>query len=140
MIPAPKVTADHQRKRLQFARYHAAQVTHWTKIFSFLPRAYNDFRLSVATRKSGVCIDLTDIRRTGMTWGKEPEVFQEGLRGGSVMVRAAFCADGTIGLEFVTSHMNSINYQTVLNTKFLPYVGTTGRRGYVFQQESARIL
>lgn len=36
MALAPKVTTNNQRKGLQFARYHAAQVTDWTAIFSFL--------------------------------------------------------------------------------------------------------
>ena len=35
MAPAPKFTADHLRKRLQFARYDAARVTDWTKVSSF---------------------------------------------------------------------------------------------------------
>ena len=55
------------------------------------------------------------------------------------MVWAAFCADGTVGLEFVSSHMNSIDYQTVLNANLLSYLGTAGRGGHIFQQDNARV-
>ena len=55
------------------------------------------------------------------------------------MVWAAFCADSTIGLEFVSSHMNSTDYQTVLNANLLPYLGTAGRGGHIFQQDNTRV-
>ena len=64
---------------------------------------------------------------------------KRGFGGGSVMVWAAFCADGTVGLEFASTHMGSPNYQDVLNSKLLPYLNTAGHQGYVFQHDNAKI-
>ena len=53
------------------------------------------------------------------------------------MVWAAYSHDGTVSLEFVTSRMNSLDYQDVLQNNLLPYLHANPQM--TFQHDNAPI-
>jgi transposase len=55
------------------------------------------------------------------------------------MVWAAFCSLGTLDIAFVSTSMNSEEYQQVLNNHLLPYLRRFRRKPLVFQQDNASV-
>lgn len=55
------------------------------------------------------------------------------------MVWGAFCADGTLRLSFPSFRMNSMEYQSILETNLLPFLSKRRRRNLIFQQDNAAI-
>lgn len=71
---------------------------------------------------------------------KEPLVFSKrNFGGGSVMVWAAFNGYGKVGLAFVSSKMNSTDYQEVVGWALDHFLPQIGGRSIEFQQDNARI-
>lgn len=71
---------------------------------------------------------------------KYPLMFSKrNFGGGSQMVWAAFNANGTVALDFVSSKMRSSNYIDVLKDNLLPYLTKFPEDNFIFQQDNAPI-
>ena len=55
------------------------------------------------------------------------------------MVWAAFCAETTLAPKFVSSRMNSTEYQETLASSLLPFLEENKENRWVFQQDNAAI-
>lgn len=55
------------------------------------------------------------------------------------MVWAAFTASGTLDLRFVSSRMNSEDYQETLAASLVPFLKKNKRTNWTFQQDNASI-
>ncbi|GAB0087664.1 fat-like cadherin-related tumor suppressor homolog [Sergentomyia squamirostris] len=71
---------------------------------------------------------------------KEPRYFSKrNFGGGSLMIWGAFCAEGTLKLQFTSHKMKSRDYIIVLRSRILPFLPGDRRQNYIFQQDNARI-
>jgi hypothetical protein len=55
------------------------------------------------------------------------------------MVWAGFCVSGTLDLKFVSSRMNSEEYQQTLETSLVPFLGRNKHINWKYQQDNASI-
>lgn len=55
------------------------------------------------------------------------------------MVWGAFNSEGTVDVAFVSSKMNSSEYQRVLENNLLPYIRRFSRKKLVYQQDNASV-
>ena len=55
------------------------------------------------------------------------------------MVWGAFTACGTLKLAYTSSHMDSIEYQTVLSNHLLPFLRGRRRQSFTFMQDNAKV-
>lgn len=71
---------------------------------------------------------------------KGPRYFsRRNFGGGSLMVWGAFSALGKLDLAFTSSHMNSEDYQEVLQNHLIPFKNRFRRIPLLFQQDNAAI-
>ncbi|GAB0096980.1 hypothetical protein DMENIID0001_125670 [Sergentomyia squamirostris] len=71
---------------------------------------------------------------------KEPRYFSKrNFGGGSLMIWGAFCAEGTLKLQFTSHKMKSRDYINVLRSRILPFLPGDRRQNYIFQQDNERI-
>ncbi|KHJ89269.1 hypothetical protein OESDEN_10911 [Oesophagostomum dentatum] len=71
---------------------------------------------------------------------KEPMYFsRRNFGGGSLMIWGVFCGSRKVGLAFVSSRMDSTEYQEVLSSHLVPFLEEQGEQEYRFQQDNARI-
>uniref|UniRef100_A0A1I7WSK4 Transposable element Tc3 transposase n=1 Tax=Heterorhabditis bacteriophora TaxID=37862 RepID=A0A1I7WSK4_HETBA len=59
--------------------------------------------------------------------------------GRSLMVWAAFSSFGSLELVFVSTKMNSVDYQQVLENQLLLYHNRFPQKNFIFQQDNAAI-
>lgn len=74
-----------------------------------------------------------DIRKEHMFFSRR------NFGGGGIMVWGAFCSRGTLDLAFVSSKMNSIEYQQVLQTNLLPFTRRFRHQKFIYQQDNATV-
>lgn len=55
------------------------------------------------------------------------------------MVWGAFCADGTLELQFVSCRMNSAEYIRTLEMSLVPFLEKNANTNFIFQQDNAAI-
>ena len=55
------------------------------------------------------------------------------------MCWGAFCSNGVLELEFISTHMDAVDYQNVLQARLLPFLRRNRRRCYKFQQDNASV-
>lgn len=140
MNSAPRMTAAHKERRLEFARRNMA--TDWSKVSfaSVILETNKVFQVIFSDEKKfnldgpdGFAHYWRDLR-------KDPILFSKrNFGGGSVMVWASFCAAGTVSIEFISTRMNSSDYQNVLSVNLLPFMRRHARARYTFQQDNAAI-
>ncbi|EGT49447.1 hypothetical protein CAEBREN_03079 [Caenorhabditis brenneri] len=123
--PAPRLTDDHKRCRLDFARNNMN--TNWEKV------VFSDEKKFNADGPDGYKYYWHDLRKDKLLFSKR------NFGGGSLMVWGGFSAAGMLDLAFTTSRMNSIEYQDVLNRHFLPFHRRFRRRRFILQQDNASI-
>ncbi|KHJ88486.1 transposase [Oesophagostomum dentatum] len=122
MKPAPRLTPLHRKARLEFARDNMN--TNWNKI------VFSDEKKFNLDGPDGNLFYWRDLRK---------EILQVHFGGGSLMVWAAFSAYGTVDLKFISTHMNSVEYQDILKNSLLPYLHCHRRHKFIFQQDNAAV-
>ncbi|CAD6192324.1 unnamed protein product [Caenorhabditis auriculariae] len=71
---------------------------------------------------------------------KDPMYFSKrNFGGGSLMVWAAFCGNGTVALSFFGTRTNSQDYQQLLAQHLLPYLRRRRRANMIYQQDNASV-
>uniref|UniRef100_A0A8R1ICI9 Tc1-like transposase DDE domain-containing protein n=1 Tax=Caenorhabditis japonica TaxID=281687 RepID=A0A8R1ICI9_CAEJA len=125
MKPAPRLTDLHKVRRLEFARSNMA--TNWNEII------FSDEKKFNLDGPDGYKSYWHDLRKDKLFFSKR------NFGGGSVMVWGAFSVAGLLDLAFVSTRMNSSEYQDVLQGHLLPFRRRFNRRRFVFQQDNAAI-
>ncbi|CAD6196631.1 unnamed protein product [Caenorhabditis auriculariae] len=74
-----------------------------------------------------------DLRKDPMYFSKRK------FGGGSLMVWAAFCGNGTVALSFIGTGTNSQDYQQLLAQHLLPYLRRRRRANMIYQQDNASV-
>jgi transposase len=71
---------------------------------------------------------------------KEPHFFsRRNFGGGSLMIWGAFCGHSKLQLAFLSTKMNSDEYQLVLQNNLLPFIRRFRRPLLTFQQDNASV-
>nr|pir protein ZK218.2 [imported] - Caenorhabditis elegans [Caenorhabditis elegans] len=123
--PAPLLSADHKLKRLEFAKNNMG--TNWSKV------VFSDEKKFNLDGPDGCRYYWRDLR-------KEPMVFsRRNFGGGTVMVWGAFTEKKKLEIQFVSSKMNSTDYQNVLELELSKYLRHYSRKDFRFQQDNATI-
>ncbi|CAD6198517.1 unnamed protein product [Caenorhabditis auriculariae] len=100
MKAAPRLQQRHKNERLQFARSNMA--TDWNKTI------FSDEKKLNLDGPDGYAHYWRDLRKDPMYFSKR------NFGGGSLMVWAAFCGNGTVALSFIGTRTNSQDYQQLL--------------------------
>ena len=121
----PKLTKDHKRRRLQWARERMQDATNWNNI------VWSDEKKFNLDGPDGFAYYWHDLR-------KEKEIFSKrNFGGGSVMVWAGFSSRGKTPMVFITSRMNRFEYMDVLRNNLLPHFANLVPPEGCFQQDNA---
>ncbi|CAD6195222.1 unnamed protein product [Caenorhabditis auriculariae] len=115
----------HKNERLQFARSNMA--TEWNEIIFSDEKKYN------LDGPDGYAHYWRDLRKDPMYFSKR------NFGGGSLMVWAAFCGNGTVALSFIGTRTNSQDYQQLLAQHLLPYLRRRRRANMIYQQDNASV-
>ncbi|CAD6185653.1 unnamed protein product [Caenorhabditis auriculariae] len=115
----------HKNERLQFARSNMA--TDWNKII------FSDEKKFNLDGPDGYAHYWRDLRKDPMYFSKR------NFGGGSLMVWAAFCGNGTVALSFIGTRTNSQDYQQLLAQHLLPYLRRRRRANMIYQQDNASV-
>ena len=139
MKKAPRLLQYHRDMRLQFSRWNIA--TDWSKVrFDLLGRFSEFFKIIWSDEKKFNLDGSDGSRYYWRDLRKEPQVFsRRNFGGGSLMVLGAFTACGTLKLAYTSSHMDSIEYQTVLSNHLLPFLRGRKRQSFTFRQDNTKI-
>lgn len=120
---APRLTETHKRNRLEFVSRNKRRL--WTKVI------FSDEKRFNLDGPDGNRFYWHDLR-------KEKEYFpRRNFGGGTVMVWAAFHAEGKLPLAFTSARMDADEYQQLLETHLLPFLQQNAGQGWVFQQDNA---
>ncbi|CAD6193145.1 unnamed protein product [Caenorhabditis auriculariae] len=125
MKAAPRLQQRHKNERLQFARSNMA--TDWNKII------FSDEKKFNLAGPDGYAHYWRDLRKDPMYFSKR------NFGGGSLMVWAAFCGNGTVALSFIGTRTNSQDYQQLLAQHLLPYLRRRRRANMIYQQDNASV-
>ncbi|CAD6196633.1 unnamed protein product [Caenorhabditis auriculariae] len=125
MKAAPRLQQRHKNERLQFARSNMA--TDWNEIIFSDEKKYN------LDGPDGYAHYWRDLRKDSMYFSKR------NFGGGSLMVWAAFCGNGTVALSFIGTGTNSQDYQQLLAQHLLPYLRRRRRANMIYQQDNASV-
>ncbi|CAD6193399.1 unnamed protein product [Caenorhabditis auriculariae] len=125
MKAAPRLQQRHKNERLQFARSNMA--TDWNKIICSDEKKFN------LDGPDGYAHYCRDLRKDPMYFSKR------NFGGGSLMVWAAFCGNGTVALSFIGTRTISQDYQQLLAQHLLPYLRCRRRANMIFQQYNASV-
>ncbi|CAD6191794.1 unnamed protein product [Caenorhabditis auriculariae] len=125
MKAAPRLQQRHKNERLQFARSNMA--TDWNKII------FRDEKKFNLDEPDGYAHYWRDLRKDPMYFSKR------NFGGGSLMVWAAFCGNGTVALSFIGTRTNSQDYQQLLAQHLLPYLRRRRRANMIYQQDNASV-
>ncbi|CAD6189549.1 unnamed protein product [Caenorhabditis auriculariae] len=125
MKAAPRLQQRHKNQRLQFARSNMA--TDWNKII------FSDEKKFNLDGPDGYAHYWRDLRKDPMYISKR------NFGGGSLMVWAAFCGNGTVALSFIETRTNSQDYQQLLAQHLLPYLRRRRRANMIYQQDNASV-
>ncbi|CAD6200288.1 unnamed protein product [Caenorhabditis auriculariae] len=125
MKAAPRLQQRHKNERLQFARSNMA--TDWNKII------FSDEKKFNLDGPDGYAHYWRDLRKDPMYFSKR------NFGGGSLMVWAAFCGNGTVALSFIGTRTNSQDYQQLLAQHLLPYLRRRRRANMIYQQDNASV-
>ncbi|CAD6192317.1 unnamed protein product [Caenorhabditis auriculariae] len=115
----------HKNERLQFARSNMA--TDWNKII------FSDEKKFNLDGPDGYAHYWRDLRKDPMYFSKR------NFGGGSLMVWAAFCGNGTVALSFFGTRTNSQDYQQLLAQHLLPSLRRRRRANMIYQQDNASV-
>ncbi|CAD6187963.1 unnamed protein product [Caenorhabditis auriculariae] len=115
----------HKNERLQFARSNMA--TEWNEII------FSDEKKFNFDGPDGYAHYWRDLRKDPMYFSKK------NFGGGSLMVWAAFCGNGTVALSFIETRTNSQDYQQLLAQHLLPYLRRRRRAIMIYQQDNASV-
>ncbi|CAD6192399.1 unnamed protein product [Caenorhabditis auriculariae] len=115
----------HKNERLQFARSNMA--TDWNKII------FSDEKKFNLDGPDGYAHYWRDLRKDPMYFSKR------NFGGGSLMVWAAFCGNGTVALSFIGTRTNSQDYQQLLAQHLLPSLRRRRRANMIYQQDNASV-
>ncbi|RCN28152.1 hypothetical protein ANCCAN_26110 [Ancylostoma caninum] len=125
MRKAPRLTSEHREARLLFARNNVA--TQWDKVI------FSDEKKFNLDGPDGYRHYWRDLR-------KEPLMFSRRNFGScSLMTWAAFGGPGKLELAFVSSRMDSSEYQEIPETHLLPFLRGARRHSLAFQQDNAAV-
>uniref|UniRef100_A0A1I7XHB3 Laminin EGF-like domain-containing protein n=1 Tax=Heterorhabditis bacteriophora TaxID=37862 RepID=A0A1I7XHB3_HETBA len=142
MRKCPTLTADHKKARMDFVRAHMP----WTRVTLFF-----NVHVSFQYRLHFIQVIFSDKKKfslgspDGFTsyWRdlrKERRIFStRNFEGGSLMVWAAFSSIGALKLVFVSTKMNSVDYQQVLENQLLLYHNKFPQRNIICQQDNSVI-
>ncbi|CAD6189597.1 unnamed protein product [Caenorhabditis auriculariae] len=123
MKAAPRLQQRHKNERLQIARSN--MTTDWNKII------FSDEKKFNLDGPDGYAHYWRDLR-------KDPKS-KRNFGGGSLMVWAAFCGNGTVALSFIGTRTNSQDYQQLLAQHLLPYLRRRRRANMIYQQDNASV-
>ncbi|CAD6196782.1 unnamed protein product [Caenorhabditis auriculariae] len=115
----------HKNEQLQFARSNMA--TEWNEIIFSDEKNYN------LDGPDGYAHYWRALRKDPMYFSKR------NFGGGSLMVGAAFCGNGTVALSFIGTRTNSQDYQQLLAQHLLPYLRRRRRANMIYQQDNASV-
>lgn len=136
----PMLSARHKVLRFAFAQQHITNNTDFSKVSSLLSFSHSCLQVIFTDEKKFNLDGPDGDRGYYHDLRKEPMRFpKRGFGGGSCMVWAAFCADSTVALAFVTSKMNSAHYQDVLRLHLLPFLAQHPQQQYEMVQDNAPI-
>ena len=125
MKAAPALTADHQRRRMEFAINHVTWRSEWDKVI------FSDEKKFNLDGPDGYHYYWHDVNSKEINFSKRAQ------GGGGVMIWAAFCKQGKSSLCFINIRMKSDSYCKVLEEHLLPYVSGTLHGNFIFQQDNA---
>lgn len=123
----PPLTKEHRIARLNFAREHIDFGDKWLTVMFSDEKKFN--------------LDGPDgFHRYWHDLGKEEQIFSKRqFGGGSVMIWAGICFNGTTDIAFLDTSLNSEGYQEVLDHYLVPvFYEMCGTNG-IFQQDNAPI-
>jgi transposase len=123
----PALTREHKERRLEFAYFHFNREDTWTRTIFTDEKKFN------LDGPDGCQYYWHDLR-------KEKESFFSRQQGGaSVMVWAGFSMLGKTHIAVLEGSQDAVAYCTTLRNYLLPFARRTHPRGFVFQQDNARI-
>ncbi|CAD6191578.1 unnamed protein product [Caenorhabditis auriculariae] len=125
MKAATRLQQRHMNERLQFARSNMA--TDWNKIILSDDKKFN------LDGPDGYAHYWRDLRKDPMCFSKR------NFGGGSLMVWAAFCGNGTVALSFIGTRTNQQDYQQLLAQHLLPYLRRRRRANMIYQQDNTSV-
>lgn len=143
----PKLTEAHKVQRLNYAGQHMNWNEEWKKViffvltfifsvFTFIFYYRKVFKVVYSDEKKFNLDGPDGYRYYWHDLRKEERVFSKRNFGGaSVMVWAAFDATGMLPVIFITTRMDSADYQQLLEENLLPYWVDT----YMFLHDNAPI-
>ncbi|CAI5440302.1 unnamed protein product [Caenorhabditis angaria] len=124
MAKTPSMTDRHKEFRLDFVRNNLA--TDWNKV------VFSDEKKWNLDGPDGFRSYWRDLR-------KDPRLFsRRNFGGGSLMIWGAFCGKKKLQLQFISTKMNSNDYQEVLKKTIVPFFRNR-RNTHIFQQDNASI-
>ncbi|PIC47778.1 hypothetical protein B9Z55_007008 [Caenorhabditis nigoni] len=124
MKKAPRMTADHKAKRLDFVKANLSRK--WDTVL------FSDEKKWNLDGPDGNRHYWRDLR-------KDPLLFsRRNFGGGSLMVWGGFCNGKKMKLQFVSTRETSASYQSTLQKAIVPFFRNK-RRTHTFQQDNASI-
>jgi transposase len=127
MVSAPQLKPQHHATRATFADAHQT----WTKQWNYV--IWSDEKKFNLDGPDGLSYYWRDLR-------KEPRFFsRRNFGGGSLMVWGGFCADTKLPLQVISTRINSVAYQGVLQDNLLPFLQHHHATRYIFQQDNAAV-
>lgn len=124
---SPALTKEHKAKRLEWARQHMTWKSEWNKV------VWSDEKKFNLDGPDGNNYYWHDIRKEKLFSTRR------GMGGGSVMVWASFCANGTSDICFIKGRINAIGYQDILKNHLEDIGAKVGAKDWLFQQDNAPI-
>lgn len=123
----PKLTDQHKKNRLVFARNHMTWSDEWLSVI------FSDEKKFNLDGPDGLKCYWHDIRADKRIFSKR------NFGGGTVMVWGAFSFNGVLPIVKITPSMNSSDYIKVIGENLIPNSIDYAGSDFIFQQDNARI-